>query len=422
MTVHTVNRSSFTDELILDGTVQAVRSSTLVCPQQIDGTVIFLVEDGTPVKKGDTVCIIENREYTNYYETLLDKVEQSKAQYKKGQADLELNDALLQAQVKSNEAQTRILFLDSAQLEFLTEQQRKIKELQLQIATIEKQKIENKLRFMEQINESELKKLALRIRQDENQAANVKEIIDKMVLTAPLDGLALRAISRRTGDKIQETEEVWEGMPLIEIPDRSEVNVIIMASETQYRRIRENDPVLFTFDAKPGNTGWGKIAKKASTGQPIRRNSSIRQFEITASVDSFTSLPEIGVSARCRVFMTQIPDTLVIPQLAVFEEDSMKFVYIVRNKRFDRQQILLGNSSPRNAVVIGGLEGGETVSFVKPRASKIRTTLLLPDSLVKKSTPPVPEPNPDVPQGTETFQQREEFRELPSNLQNPFPI
>ena len=373
---------SFIDDLVAEGTVESVNSSIVNCPQRLSGTIIFLVEDASMVKKGDTVCILENREYASFYEDLLTRVEQSRAQYNKSKADLDMSYSLLQAQVKSNEAQSAITNLDSVQLQYLSIQQRRIKMLELEIAAIEKSKYETKLKFLDQINESELRKLELQIKQDENQAARIKEILDGMIMTAPRDGLALRAKMRQGGAKVQEGDNVWGGIPLVEIPDLSEVKVMIMASETNYKRISENNEVAFSFDAMPGNMAWGKIEKKAPMGQPVSRNSKVRIFEITAKVDSFKVLPEVGVSASCRVFLSYIPDTIVVPQLAIFDDDSLKVVYVKTSwNSYEKRQVLISKSSPGSAVIAAGLSGDEVVSFIKPKPAKIKSTLLLPDSL-----------------------------------------
>ena len=139
MNFFTLQTTSFVDQITIEGSVEAKNSSSVVCPSRIDGIVLFIIEDGTQVKEGDTVCIVENREIINYYELLVDKVEQSTAQYSKGKADLDMAYALLMAQVESNEAQTAIANLDSLQLQYLPEYQRKIKSLQLEIANVEKQ-------------------------------------------------------------------------------------------------------------------------------------------------------------------------------------------------------------------------------------------------------------------------------------------
>ncbi|HOO83980.1 MAG TPA: efflux RND transporter periplasmic adaptor subunit [Prolixibacteraceae bacterium] len=384
ITYHTLTPRSFTDELIVEGTVEAENVASVVCPPWVDGTVKFVVEDGTPVRKGDTVCIVEARQIDDHYESLINKLEQSKAQYNKGKADLEMNYAMLMAQVKNNEAQTAIANLDSLQLKYMPQYQRKIQELKLQIAAIEKEKFSQKLKYLELINESELKKLELQISQDEQEVLRVKEILNSLVMLAPRDGMALRSRLAYSREKVMEGDEVWEGIQIVEIPDLTEVNVKILATETEYKRIAENNKVEFVFDAMPGNKAWGSIVKKASTGQPIRRNSKIRYFEITASVDSFITLPEIGLSAKCKVTLRHIPDTLVVPQLAIFDDDSVKVVYVKKGKDFEKRQVILGEYSPQLAIVTMGLDGDETVSFAKPKASKVKWNINLSDSILQK--------------------------------------
>jgi HlyD family secretion protein len=374
---------SYVDDLVLEGSVQAMNSSTIVCPSHIEGTIIFLIEDGAMVKQGDTVCIIENREITDYYETMIDRVEQTRAQYNKGKADLEMSFALLMAQVKSNEAQTAITNLDSAQLQYLSPQQRKVKELQLKIASVEKEKYQTRLSFLEKINDSELKRLQLQIQQTQSQADRIKSIIDGMVMVAPLNGMALRSQSRQTRSALQEGDLVWEGMPLVEIPDLSKVRVTIMASEPHYKRIKVGNSVSYTFDAMPGNLAWGKIERKASVGQSISRNSKVRQFEVSATVDSFLVLPEVGLSAKARILLTQITDTIVVPQLAIFDDDSLKVVYVKqKGNNYEKRQVVLGKASPTNAIIAAGLQGDETLSFIKPKNARINSEVYLPDSVV----------------------------------------
>lgn len=391
---------TYSDELMVEGTVEAVSSTTLNCPQRIDGTIIYLVKDGNHVLKGDTVCILENREIKNYHETILSKVENTRAAYNKSKADLDMNYALLQAQLSSIEAQTSISNLDSIQMNYVSPVQKSIKELELKIAAIEKAKYERKLEFLKRINESELKKIQLQIKQDENQAEYIKSILDQMVMTAPLNGIALRANSMiNRENKMQEGDQVWDGIPLVSIPDLLLMKVIILASETDYKRIAVNDSVIYTFDAMPGNMAWGKILQIAPMGRPISRNSKIKVFEITASVDSFKVLPEPGLSAMCRIIMNQLPNSVVVPQLAIYDEDSVKVVYVTKGKNFIEQEVLLGMSSPKEAVIVSGLTGNETLSFVKPSESNISSRITIADSVKQKlirtktDTLPVQQPN-----------------------------
>ncbi|MCK9312021.1 MAG: hypothetical protein M0P26_07060, partial [Bacteroidales bacterium] len=83
----------FEDVLDVDGTVQAVQSSSLACPRGIEAEVVFLIEDGSLVEQGETVCILESRELTNEYEQVLISVETAKANLNKSKADLDMQFA-----------------------------------------------------------------------------------------------------------------------------------------------------------------------------------------------------------------------------------------------------------------------------------------------------------------------------------------
>ena len=384
--LYKVTLRDFNDFVIVEGTVEALRSSSITCPNKIEGTIVYLIDDGEMVKKGDTVCVLEDRESTNKYENLINEVEQSKIQFTKGKADLEMKYALLESQVENNKAQTLITNLDTSQLKYLSPQLRKIKELELDIALIERSKLEKRLLRLNEINESELKKLELQIVQKENEATKIKSVLDQLVILAPQDGLAVRAKSWFTGNKMQEGDEVWSGMPLVDIPDLSEMKVVIQSTESAYKTIEEKKQVVYTFDAMPGNMAWGKIKKKAPMGKPIKRNSKVKYFEVNATIDSFKVIPDLGLSTNCRIILTQVKDTIVVPQLAIFDEDSIKVVYVKKNKKFEKREVRIGESSNKEAVVVVGLKRDEFVSFEKPKSDNIVSTVLLNDTLVKTDT------------------------------------
>ncbi|MEA4840896.1 MAG: efflux RND transporter periplasmic adaptor subunit [Bacteroidales bacterium] len=381
-----ISPSDFEDVLDVDGIVQAVQSSSLACPRGIEAEVVFLIEDGSLVEQGDTVCILESRELTNEYEQVLISVETAKANLNKSKADLDMQFALLDAQVKSIVAQTAIANLDSLQLKYSSPIQRRIKELEIQKATIEKDKLERKLKSLKVINKSQIRSLEIQILQKENQAASMKERLDMLIFKASQTGMTVRAKSWLTGKTLQEGDQVWSNMPLVSIPDLSEMKVVIQATESNYKRMKIDDPVEFTFDAMPGNRAWGKIQKIAPVGQPIKKDSKVKFFEIEASVDSSTTLPELGLTANGRVILKRVLDTIVVPQIAIFDQDSAKFVYVKLKKGYEKRQVLLGVSSPKSAVIKAGLTGKERISMIKPSSLEVKIETSLTNSTRKKTS------------------------------------
>jgi multidrug efflux pump subunit AcrA (membrane-fusion protein) len=384
MAVYTVSQADFTNALLVEGAVEPVLSTTLSSPRYCDGIVQFLVEDGVYVEEGDTLCIIEFQELQNRYDQMLISLETSETNLNKIRADLNMQYALLEAQVKTNDADTKIAQMDSLQLAFVSPTQRMIKELELEKARVQKDRYDKKLAALKVIQRSEIKRREMEIQRFTTQVKNMKDQLDALILTAPRGGLVIRANSRLTGKKYQVGDPVWNNMALAIMPDFKKMKVVIMASETDYKSISVNDSVFYTFDAMPGNTGSGKILKKAPVGQPYKKDGKVKFFEIEASIDKVDVMPEPGFTATCRIILKQDKNVVSVPQIAIFEEDSMKVVFVQRQKGFERRQVLTGLSSPKESVITAGLEDGEIIALTKPKPSLVKEQIALPDSLTKK--------------------------------------
>lgn len=384
ISTYAVSHKDFENILTVDGYVEPIRSTTLSCPRFVDGIIQFIIEDGTYVEEGDVVCRIEFQDLQNEYDQLLVDLENAEARLNTTKADLNMQYTMLEAQVRNNEADTKIAQLDSLQLTYSPENQRKIKEFQLEKTIIEKTKYQNKLKTLAVIQQSEIKKMELEIQRLANRVTSTKEQLDGLTLKAPKKGLATRAIYRVTNAKLQIGDNVWGNMPIIIIPEMDEVKIKIMAPERDYKYIGIGDSVQYTFDAMPENTAWGRILSKAPVGQPMKNNSKVKFFEIESSVDSMLSLPEPGFTVNCHISLKLIKDTIVVPQIAIFDEDSIKVVYVKKDNKFEMRQILTGISSPKEAIVSNGLKGNEIISLSRPKSSLVKDRILLPDSIRKR--------------------------------------
>jgi multidrug efflux pump subunit AcrA (membrane-fusion protein) len=382
--IYTVIEKDFENSVIVEGVVEPTYFTTVMCPVNVDGTIIFMVEDGTQVNAGDVICIIEDNNNETNYNNLLDLIESISAELSTKKADLQMQQALLEAQVRNNEADTEIANLDSLQFRFASPTQRQISELQLESASIEKSRLEKRLQTLKIINDSEIKSIEINLRRAQSRLETAKEILESLTVRAPKSGLAIVSQSRRSGEKLKIGDEVWNNMPLVIIPEMSEMKVQMRLSETDFKYISENDSVSYSFNAMPDNWANGKITKMLPVGQPYSRDSKLKYFEVEASVDSILEMPEPGFTANCRVIVDYIKDTITVPQVAIFDEDSRKVVYVKKNKTFERREIKTGLSSQKESVVIEGLNRDEKVALTKPNSSLIKSERLLINTTSKQ--------------------------------------
>ena len=381
--IYTVTKTDFEDFLTIDGLVEPVQSTTFGCPRNSDGYITYIIEDGAYVKDSDIVCIIDDKDLKQRYDESLVNLETANAELNKTKANLDLQYALMEAQVKNNAAETDIANLDSVQIQYLSPTQRKIKELELEIVSIEKHKLEKKLKSLAIINQSELKKTEFLIQRLTNDIKSSKEQLDGLVVRSTRSGMVSRAIYY-SGRKVQIGDNVWNGMAVVNIPDLTKMKVKIIASENDCKRIDENDVVEYSFDAMPKNKAWGKIVKKAPVGQPIKENSKIKIFEIEASIDTAIIIPGLDLTTKCKVILKHIKDTIVIPQITIFDLDSMKVVYVKKLDKYEIRQIITGSSSQNSAVVVAGLHAKEKISFIKPGSELIENKTFLSKNILKK--------------------------------------
>ena len=365
--LHTVTRGAFDDILRVEGFAESVGSQAFTCPHDADGNIKYIVENGTRVKKGDTLFVIESVGIEEQYEQWVLFLENAYADLESFKANAQLEMALLEAQVKTNEAESLIAGLDSVQLLYLSPTERRIKELQMEQAIINRSRLAKKITAQETMQQADAKKIESQIAQVKRRVEKQRELMESLVVLAPQDGLAIR--SRRWpwgGETWNVGDNVWDGRSIVSMPDMDSMKVLIYAQETEYKRIEVGDSVEYTFDAMPGNRAWGRITKLPAMGLKRTDGSEVKTFEIEASVDTFLQPIDPGLSVNCRVFLQHVPDTIVVPTVCVYHRDSTNVVYVRKGNKYEEREVKLSVTTPRNSVIAEGLNEGEEITMIKP--------------------------------------------------------
>lgn len=367
LTCYTVERGAFVDVLRVEGFTESLGSVTLTCPPDVDGSIEYLVESGTMVKKGDTLCVIEDLSIEERYDNLLIDLENSYADLESTKANAQLELAMLEAQVRTNEAETQIAGLDSVQLLYLSPTERRIKELQMEQSAIRRERLNKQVDKQKIIQQADIKKAESKISRIERRVESQRELLQSLILLAPRDGLAIRA--RRnpwTAQTWLVGDNVWNGRAVVTMPTIDSMKVLIYAQETEYKRIEVGDSVEYTFDAMPDNRAWGRITKLSPMGLKRTEGSEVKTFEVEASVDSVLHPLDPGLSANCRIFLQHVPDTLVVPTVCVYKRDSVDVVYVRKGKKYEERVVRLSITTPRSSVIADGVNEGEQMTLIKP--------------------------------------------------------
>ena len=387
LATYKVKKLDFESIISIPGYVDPLNSVSVACPGQLNGTIVSIVKDGIMVNKGDTGCVLENTEILAEILDIETKLKSAEMEIIKLTATQALKQALLDAEVKTNNAETLIANLDSLQLKFNSPNQRKIKELELKIAKINKNKLQKRVKSLAKIQQSELRGKEFQTKRLVARLESAKQRISQLTLTASASGIIIISKHFITRKKMNVGDPVWGNMSIISIPTNDKFKIKIESSEEKFKPIMEGNLVEYNFDAMPENIGWGKITQKSPVGRPIKQDSNIKIFEIEASLDSFKTMPEPGFTCECKIQLLQLKDTIVIPHVALFEQDSMKVVYVVNSKGFELRQVKTGLSSNKQIVVSKGLKVNETITLSKPEDEFINKKTIFKTIKIAKALP-----------------------------------
>ncbi len=368
-----VKKTNYISSIKVAGSLESKNSINISCPRlRADLKVKYLIEDGSTVQTGDTVCILDAPEVESKYLDALKELEIAKIEYKKSLQNVRLQILLLESQVESIETSTEISRLDSLQTLYSSETRRKITELEIQKAELEKEKLENKLKFLKEITKSELEKVKLKITQSKNKVNRQKEVLDKLVITSKNGGIVVRERSWSTGRKLEKGDVVWGRQPLLTIPDLSVMQVKLVTNEADAKRIAKKQRVKVRVDAFPEVILTGKIKKKSGAGKAIERGSKVKVYEAIASIDSLPRALMPGLNVSANVILEEIHDTITVPITSLFDSDSAKIVYLKSGNKFIPKEVSVAKFSTTQAVISNGLKENDIISTYKPHSKQLQ--------------------------------------------------
>jgi HlyD family secretion protein len=364
---YTVRKIDFVNSLTVAGTLETSRSISKGCPVQgYDILINWLVDEGTMIAKGDTICKMSCADLETKYDAASNNADIARSALEKTKAQQALETSLLQSQIKTNKASTLIAMLDSAKLSFMSPSSRRIAELNMELALIEQKKLARRSENMKGINKLALRSLQTKVQIQEREMKRLHDYLDKLMMVSDTNGVVQHEIWWYTGKKLKAGDVIWNRTPILRLVDMSDFQVRLLVNENQFQSIQKDQKVEMSVDGYSNIKFTGKIIQKMPSGRPITENSKVKLFEIVASADSAPSSLKPGVNVTCKVILSMLKDTIAVPLMSVFEQDSLKVVYVRQKKTVAKRIITTSLLSDKYIVVTKGLKLNDQVLLTIP--------------------------------------------------------
>jgi HlyD family secretion protein len=285
------------------GELRTVRSATLTAPN-LFGTVQVtrLAPLGAFAREGDLVVEFDDSEVNSRVEEKELEIEQTEEQIKKATADLEMRNNQDQVDLLSARYAVRRAELEVKRNELLSAIDAQKNELTLKEARQRLKQLESDIKSRQQQAQAQLATL----REEKNKAllelAREKQRLAQVRMLAPMSGLvAMR--QNRTGfmfpgmqiPDIREGDQVRPGMPVADILDLSEMEVVAKVGELDRANLREGQEATLMLDALPDKQLHARIKNLSGTATAnVFSFDPAKKFDVVFAIDMKQLLSALG--------------------------------------------------------------------------------------------------------------------------------
>lgn len=417
---HTVGRQALTVSITEQGTLESRENVEVKCKVRGENTVIWVVENGSAVEKGDVLVrldtlVIEDtiNERSKYALWSLSGAESSRAnakraalavkEYEEGryviqmktlEKDLAIAESNLR--VARNMAQhakqmfergyepevewtEKVFAADQAKLA-VVESKTAIRVLQDYTKPQQLEQLRGDLKAAE-ANRDSLNERAKMDGTRRDLALAEKELC---TITAPKSGMVIYP-SAQSWEKTPDIEEgatVHRDQKLLLMPDLQHMQVKVGIHESMIERVSLGMRAVITL---PEEQLVGNVAEVAAIAEPASWwTGNLVKYE------TIVELPEVeglrpGMSAEVEVFLAEYPDVMTVPVTAVIESVDGSLCWVqLSSGEIERRNLVLGDSDDVMIVVESGLEVGERV-ILNPRGAlqDARDVSLMPGNQIE---------------------------------------
>ncbi len=404
-----VHKSDLVVSITEDGNVESAQNKDIKCEVQGGGVILWLIKDGTLVKKGDELVRMDSS-------AIEDKINQEKITYEKARATMieaeknfnaakiavqeyvegtfaqSMQDLKAKATVaKENlESSKNLLVFTNkmARQGYVTTLQRDAQAFAVQRAELDlgvaetaitvlekftKPKTQSQLESTRDSGEAKMAAEKAAFALEEDRLTRLETQLSKCTVVAPDDGMVVYANEqqdRRSGGSqqsmVEEGAMVRERQSIIKLPDLSRMQVKCTVHESKVDYLRRGMRARIRIQ---DHEYQGVVTTVANQPEPTNFFSgSVKEYAAIVSIDSDPHGLRPGMTAAVEILVANLPNVLSVPVQAVVEKNAKFYAWTEEAGGPVKHIVELGLSNNTRIEIKTGLSEGQDV-LLNPRAS-----------------------------------------------------
>ena len=358
--------------------------------------LLSVVPEGTTVKKGDVLAVLDSSDYEELLRLQRITVERSKSE--KLQAELNLDIAKLQLQEFTEGTMQETIedfegkiFLSRSDLERANDRLNWSRRMNQkgyvpasQVSTDEFRRAQMALALTQQDSAYALfKKFTapktvhvlggaveeattlldyerLRLKRHLDRLALLEKQVENCTIRAPHNGFVIYASNRDRGLYIEPGVPVFQKQHLFYLPDLNEMEVVATLDQAIVNQVSPGMRAKVQVEGAPNVEIEGHVASVAPMAT-FNFRSDVQFFEGIVKIENSPRGLRPGMTAEIEIAMPRRTNVLAVPAEAVRSEDGHDVCLVVHDDTLERREVKLGQVTRDLAEVTKGLEEGEQV-------------------------------------------------------------
>lgn len=392
----TVKKGNFPIEVTTTGELVAKSSEKIYGPAGLRQIQIWqvkiqdIIPDGTVVDSGQYVATLDRTEISNKIKDEETNLEKLESQMTKTRLDtsLELRSARDELINLKYALEEKKITLEQSKYEPPATIRQVEIELEKSQRTFEQAEKNYKLRYQKAV--ANMQEVSASYNQAQRKLQQMTDVLKQFTVQAPKGGMV---IYKRNWDGnkmgIGATMNAWENV-VAELPDLSEMMSKTYINEIDISKVKVGQQVELGIDAFPEKKFTGKVIEVANIGEQLQ-SSNAKVYEVRIVVNEFDSILRPAMTTKNKILTSVVDSVLFIPIEAIFNNDSVAFVYKRNGGSVSKQQVIVGQSNENEIILKEGLSEGDEVLLVPPDKSEDLSIEMLPaETVAKYKKTPVP--------------------------------
>jgi HlyD family secretion protein len=373
-----VVKGPFDIEVVETGELSAVNAINISSPAMSwrygSLKIIKIIEDGTEVKKGDTVIIFDPSDVQKVISDANADLEIANAEKDKLLAEQELKLEELQADLKTASLSYDISKIELELASYESEVRKKEIQLNLDKAKLDLDKAAQVITNQKKINVEDINQSDVKIRQLKSNVEDANNTLKNLTVTSPANGIAIIRKNWSTGNKYQVGDQIWSGNPMIDLPDLSQLKATAKINEVDISKIKLKQYAFIKLDAFSDTSFTGSVISIANLAVgKTDKNQKIKVFPVDILIKGQSKLLSPGMTVNVKIRVDKLNNVLYIPLEALFKKEDKTFVYIKKGLTFEKHDAITAQVNNDFVVISNGVKEGDELALSDPFATDTKT-------------------------------------------------